>query len=672
MLMKLSIRNAKRQYKEYSLYFITLISAVSFMYAFNSLIFSDSVKALPNTEVLSYSIVAASILIVLVIGWVIGYMANYMLKRRSRELSVYMLSGIQSRAIGKMLFYETALLGLFALLLGLPVGMLLSQLLEAIVLRMYGSRYTLHFKVPLPAVGLTGLYFLLMLLRSMGKGRKWIRRASLRELLYYERENEESRVSGKGAAPAILLMALLAGGIGLIFLLVRPLGKGYDILIGVICLALFVFGFFKGLSGWLAVRLDRRTEWKYEKNRLVVFRGFTAKIRSAGTAMGMLSVLFMLAMTFMGIGAAVTAIADKNLEDSVFDIMILHSGKMPDSSKYEEEIGRLAPIKSSHSYGVYTDEGTAILALRDQAVSESGRTDYAKRAEFRSDTYIRQSDYLKLREMLGYEELSLDPMACYVHCVPALARSIAGFLQEDGALECAGYSYAAEVFTEPFSQLDVYGNGLDYIIVVPDDAAGQLKLLYGLYSAITEAPLDSDSLNRLTEGDSGLTLLRRNVGKTHPSGKGTTSLIDDVDYLIGKWVDKEQFTTLYAMAVCLFYLALILEITGAAILASQVLSDREKRKEQNLVLRRLGMDEKRIAAVNGRELSMLFFLPPLPAVFISGSFVYMSADKMQQLVFHLPVFENGLWVMKPFGISLLLFAGLYGIYYIAARNSYGR
>lgn len=48
MLKELSVRNAKRQFKDYSLYFITLSCTVSFMYAFNSLIFSDIIETFRN------------------------------------------------------------------------------------------------------------------------------------------------------------------------------------------------------------------------------------------------------------------------------------------------------------------------------------------------------------------------------------------------------------------------------------------------------------------------------------------------------------------------------------------------------------------------------------------------------------------------------------------------
>ncbi len=64
MLIKLSWRNAKRQSKDYLLYLITLICSASFLYAFNSLVFSDSVKDISELEILPYLIIATSLLII--------------------------------------------------------------------------------------------------------------------------------------------------------------------------------------------------------------------------------------------------------------------------------------------------------------------------------------------------------------------------------------------------------------------------------------------------------------------------------------------------------------------------------------------------------------------------------------------------------------------------------
>ena len=141
MLNKLSFRNAKRQFKEYILYFVTLACTVSIMYAFNTLIFSDVVKELSSFEILPYMITAASLLIVIIMGWIISYMTGYMLRKRSREFSIYMISGISNSSVNALVFRENILIGLLAFLIGLPIGILLSQLFDALVFHNNSSLY---------------------------------------------------------------------------------------------------------------------------------------------------------------------------------------------------------------------------------------------------------------------------------------------------------------------------------------------------------------------------------------------------------------------------------------------------------------------------------------------------------------------------------------------------
>lgn len=673
MLKELSIRNAKRQSKDYLLYFITLTCTVSFMYAFNSIIFSDIVKAFPNAGVLPCMITVASLLIVLIMGWMIGYMTKYILKKRSRELCIYMISGIPNHSIGRLIFYENSLIGIFAFVFGILIGTLFSQLLETIISSMFGMAYVLKLRFSLNAAVLTCLYFGAMVLFAIRKNNKWISRVTPYDLLYYERQNEKRLLHNGGSATILFLVCVLTGCMGIFLMCTEPLGNGYDVLMGVVCLVLFLAGFFLSVPAFLIMRFGNREKWKYEKNRLVLFRRFTAKIRSVSIIMCILSLLFMLSLTFIGAGTAVYMIAEKNMEQSVFDIMILHKAESNDFSAYENALTRNFPVQSSYAYSIYTDNKNSFLTVRNTAISSTGRSGYMSYAEYQHDTYMKQSDYKKLREILGLQAVELNPSFCYVHCVPELEKPFEALIERDKDLNCAGYLFAENgIFCEPFSQMDTYGNGLDFCIIVPDAAVSQMTTLYSLLSVITETPLDNCDLQNIIERCSGLSMLKRNIGKTASDGSGITALIENVDYLSGRWVDKESLTQLYAMSICLFYLSLVFEITGAAILVTQILSDREKKRQQDRILQQLGMNVQDIEKLNNRQLSMMFLLPLLPALIISSCFVYISAGKMQLSAFHLPVFSNNLWIFGSLCVAFVFFILLYGIYYIAARISYRR
>lgn len=672
MLMKLSLRNAKRQFNEYALFFVTLTCAVASMYAFNALIFSDTVKSLPDMEPLPYLIVAASLLIILIMGWIISYMINYMLKKRSREFSVYMVSGIPNQKIRVLIFLENSLIGLLAFSFGILLGMLFSQILEAVLLNIFGLPYTLHFSFSISAVGLTFLYFAVMLIYSIQKNGRWIRRVQLRDMLYYDRQNEKMLVSGSTSMVAFFSLSILSCCAGFLFIYFQPLGKGYDILAGTIFLALFLFGFFTSVPAFLVTQFGGRTDWKYQKQRLVAFRGFTAKIRSISMVMAMLSILFMLAITFGGIAVTTGLMVTKTVESGAFDIMILHNGELFDSSKYSAII-RQKYSTQDYTYGIYTDGKSDFLAMRNQVVVEAGRSIRFSYAEFQHDTCMTQRDYLNLREILGYKRLELDPTLCYVHCVPALEKDFKALIEQQRNLECGGYEFATNgVFSEPFSQLNDYGNGSNYVIIVPNNAVAQMQVVYGVYAAKTETALGPMDLQYITDICDGLVQLSRSSAKTAPNGLPTVFTHNDMDYLTGKWMDKAEFQYLYSIVITLFYLALILEITGAAILATQVLSDWQTKQRQDRILLQLGMSERLISKLNNRQLSQIFFLPILPSLILSICFVFICAKKILVSFFLLPMVPDLLWIGQSLGLSLILFSLLYAIYYIAAQISYGQ
>ena len=386
MLKQLSRRNARRQVREYALYFITLTCTVSFLYAFNALLFSDSVKSLPEMQVLPYMIVAASLLIVLITGRIISYMAGYMLKKRSREFGVYMLLGIPHRDIARLLSRESVYMGLLAFLPGMLLGALLSQLLEAVVLPMLGSRYRLRFPLSLPAAQITLAYFFLMLLSSLAKNRRWIRRVSLHDLLLSDRKAEPVLLSGNALWAALLLLSLSMGGAGFWFFIAAPIGAGFDLLAGTVLLVLFLFGFFRSIPAFLAAALANRDRWKYSRHRLTVFRGFTARIRSASAALGMLSALFALALAFYGCSIGINQVTGKLVDMNLWDIQLLHPKGLWDFTSYEEAIARMIPLEASYTYAVYTDDETALTDLRQRASEEMGYSGNPMYREFLRDT----------------------------------------------------------------------------------------------------------------------------------------------------------------------------------------------------------------------------------------------------------------------------------------------
>ena len=118
MLLKLSLRNIKRSFKDYTIYFMTLILGVAIFYLFNSI---ESQTVMLNVSSSTREIIGmmvnilsgVSVLVSFILGFLIVYASRFLMKRRNKEFGIYMTLGMGKRQISSILLCETLLLVLF-------------------------------------------------------------------------------------------------------------------------------------------------------------------------------------------------------------------------------------------------------------------------------------------------------------------------------------------------------------------------------------------------------------------------------------------------------------------------------------------------------------------------------------------------------------------------------
>ena len=104
MLFKLSFRNMKKSFKDYAIYFLTLVLGVAIFYMFNSI---DSQQAMIEVsqstrqmiQLLIQMLGMISVFIAIVLGFLIVYANNFLINRRKREFGIYMSLGMGRRQI---------------------------------------------------------------------------------------------------------------------------------------------------------------------------------------------------------------------------------------------------------------------------------------------------------------------------------------------------------------------------------------------------------------------------------------------------------------------------------------------------------------------------------------------------------------------------------------------
>lgn len=147
MLFKLSIRNMKKSFKDYAIYFLTLVLGVAIFYMFNSL---DSQQAMLEVSQSTRSMIQLlvqllgmlSVFIAIVLGFLIVYANNFLVNRRKREFGIYMTLGMGRRQISAIILLETILVGILSLVVGLFIGVFASQFMSILVAKLFEADMT--------------------------------------------------------------------------------------------------------------------------------------------------------------------------------------------------------------------------------------------------------------------------------------------------------------------------------------------------------------------------------------------------------------------------------------------------------------------------------------------------------------------------------------------------
>lgn len=644
----LSLRNARRQTQDYLVYFATVVLAAALLYAFNALIFTPSVRALSSRlEAMSLTIPLASAVVVCVFGWLVSYTTRFLLTRRSRELGTYLLIGLTNRQTARLFFLENLAVGAAALVLGLLLGNLLFQILWAVVLALFQQPYRLSFSFSLKALGLTLLYFILIYLFAQLRCRKRIRRMKIYDLIYFERQNEEAVLQTGKRRRRIFRASLVLGGAGTLLLMAGNLALG---IVGAAFVIACLYAFFASFSSGVPAYFETHGAQKYQGQTLLIFRTLSAKLSTMGVVMATIAMLFTATLIAEGSGLIFQRLFENRAErNACFDLLAsTEDPEKPEFVWFTDYVTSAVPLRASREYSLYQGETAAVTDY----VSE--HTEYYRYYE--SDLLMRQSDYAALREMLGYAPAVLEPGRYLIHCEPYMAAALKDW---DQPLTLGGQTLApGGLYTELFAQYLYNVNGQGFLLVVPDEATEARPVSHTIFASLTEDPVTEAQYEALCHQ-------LRNMG---PMGSGAMSLGDFDLMLYCRTADLAEAASMTALVVFpLFYLALALTMTAAAILTVQQLSETDRLRRQFALLRKLGMDRREMERTLGRQLAVYYALPAGPPLLIAVPFLLHMGGLTEPGI--LTGTSHPLVIVAA---ALGLFFLIYGMYILLAYTSLRR
>lgn len=637
MLSKLAKMNAKRSIKNYVIYLITVILSFSFMFAFNLISNSKEVLELSSTMAnFKVAMYFTSAIVIFIVGFLINYTTKFMFQKRSKEFGTYELLGIKKNKITQMFILENIILGFFAFIFSIPIGILFSIIMSNIIMNIFELPHLIKMDFGLYPILLSGLYIIFIYFFVLFLSRRRIKKMSIYNLLYFEKQNEKLIHKNKKHRNFYFIISLFLGILSLILFDMQFNGINDEPSFVVILLCIFliifsIYGVTTTLSDFILNYVLKRKNIKYKVNNLFIARTFSSKVKSMSFTLGTITVLITLTFVVLNLSNLFKGVFEYQMDTTCpYDIAIELNPEEVD--KFVTFIDEDYTINEQYVYNGY-DQNDSIKKVL-------GLT--------RPTSVIKLNDFNKLLEMRGKSTITLKDNEYYLNIMKELKNDLEnspelkeitlsnGITLKQKEISSDGYTFA-------------WGIGYGYIVVVPDSAVENLDIVETHLIINTKEKTTEEFARKLTDFYdpklSGFSIGNIKVrGEIEASNKG--------------------FITITSF-IC-FYLALIFIAVVGTILAIQSLSDSTKYKYRYQVLSKLGVGDNELYKIVFKQLIIYFIFPVVYPIIVSFCTI-MSMNKLFQITL-----TNEFIYLGYFIESLLVFLVIYIIYFLATYYGFKR
>lgn len=649
MYVKLALENAKKSIKDYLIYFITITICVSLFYAFMSLssssyelITEKSYKFEVLKAILKYSTyVITGVLIILV-----GYVNKYMMKRRQREFATYILLGSEQKSVALMFFIETLIVGVMAIMCGICIGTLFSQVVTAIVLTTAKQEVVFNFRLYMDTVVITFIFFISMFCIIGVYNIRVLKKLKLINMMNVEKKTEfQFKRSGKFYAIVFGLSVILysVGGYCTYKLINNNGYSSVDykngLIFQVISLVSFIVAtylLFYSIAYIIIFIKERCINFKYENTNLFLIGTIVSKIKTAPILMATICITFLGAAISFMLTLVMSQWSLGYLDYRVpFDIDV--------RNEYSYRFGENTSLEDIKDIPkINYDEVIKYLNDNDYGVEEYCQVE--KYFLNKEDFYIRDvdnipivavklSDFNKLRRMLGYKEIKLRDNEFTTQWQKIIKEDdIKKSIKENSMINIDGKNLNISdtgYYTESIGE-GIYNIYSDHIIVLPDKLCENLTLASTNLLVNTKKEVDFEKIIEF-KGKYIYDWFKsnnENLTKKYNNKNGDIS-----EYLIETRVRAFETNNILnatlAMRILGIYLGTVLLMISLTVLALQQLSDSIEHGSRFNVLKKLGVEEDDINKIILKQISIYFVIPIFIAligfvIFISNYYILNS------------------------------------------------
>lgn len=600
-LFNISLKNIRKSFKNYLIFFITTIFGVAIFYVFNSL--SDQAVMLKINEsnvslidTLGSIMSVISVFVAVVLGFLIVYANTFLIKRRNKEFGIYLILGMGKVKVAAILIIETVVIGIISMAAGLIVGIAASQGMSILIANLFEADLTkFRFVVSKAAIMKTILYFCIMygvvlILDIIVSGSR-----RLINLINSGKKGEKEINRNPVLCVIVFIIACIL--LGTAYYKVTAgmedidsiAGVATQIVKGIVGTFLLMFS----ISGLFLLLVRAKKKFYYKKLNAFTTREISSKINTAVFSAGIISLMMFFSICCLSTVFSVKKSIDNNIRKLIpVDIQYetLHTSDAANDPPIDELVDKLVKDKSN-----LEDMFTVNMYYMD---NDNYHYHFNQINE-----YMHVSDYNKVARRFGNEEIELkdDEYAVIGNMEQMMGKN---YLKPDGAVITingkeykpqSGDMYYGFVYIDNYE--DCYGK-----YIVPDDVD------------FSDAEAHMEVLMADLKGDK----------KTYKD-TNKKMYFDDVvygaregGYYMNVYCKYEIINISTRLTVVLvfvgIYLGIVFIITGAAILSLKLLSESVRNKEKYIILRKIGVDNRMIRKSVFTQCMIYFGLPLSVAV----------------------------------------------------------
>lgn len=655
--MKLIFRNVRKNMRDYFIYFLTLMLSVSLFYAFNSISDQSAFSDLGATGSLLYKqlgtlLSALSVMIAVVLAFLIIYANQFLLKRRKKELGLYMLLGMKKGQISRLFAGETLCIGSIALVMGLFLGFAVSQGLSLAALKIFAvdlDKFQVVFSTK--ALRMTAICFAIIFLIVMLFNVWSVNNVHLIELIKADRKNE--RMKARNSVLTICLFTLSLIGIGFSAALfhkngILPSRENISFQVAVASLVVGTFLLFFSLSTVL-IQMARANKDFYLKGlNTFLVQQIASKIHTNYLILAIVCGLLTVTICAVSIGVS-TALAMNQLSkaatpydlnvisnvsvDGDGDIAAYLASKGVVLGDYAEKMEQISSYEADFTYGEFLEGQNVELWPIDEKLPDL------------KVSVLTVSDLNRALALQGKEPITLKEDQYLINCnYKGTYSYIEVALKNHPNITINGRTLqrvSDEVMQNTYSMTSI-GNNDRGTLIVPDQVAEGLEKDVNVLLVQYKSGINSNEI----------------LQKMIPIGLDETH---GYRYTEKNMMYEMFYGTNALVSFLCSYLGIVFLLICAALLALKQLAETTDNVYRYGLLQKLGAKHKQI----NRSLfvqTAVFFGIPLIVAGVYSAFLIRKAMAVVEEFMNLHISTN-------VGLTVILFLIIYGGYFLVTYLS---